>query len=241
VDDLETDYAFPTRRWLRCNFVVSADGAASLDGSSEQLSGPPDKRVFGLLRALCDAVVVGGGTARAEDYQPVRIGPRRAEIRSRHGLSACPPIIVVTRSLDLDLAKPLFTQAQTPTIVVTSSTVPPARLAAARAVCDVIVHDGDVDLGLMLEQLTDRGLGRLLCEGGPDLFGDLLRQGLVDELCLTVSPTLVGSLSEHRLTGSRPLLRPLSATLAGSRTDGNFLFLRYLVDRQCGPARSSSV
>ncbi|MDX6230266.1 MAG: hypothetical protein QOI76_3656 [Frankiales bacterium] len=234
MDDLETAYAYPSDRWLRCNFVVSADGAASLDGSSEQLSGAPDKRVFGILRALCDVVVVGAGTARAEDYQPVRIGPRRAEIRARHGLSACPPIAVVTRTLDLDLTRPLFTQAQARTIVVTSSAVPDRRLDEARTVADVIVQD---DLAGLPQQLAERGLGRVLCEGGPELFGDLLRAELVDELCLTVSPQLVGSLSEHRLTGSTALPRPLSLTLAGSRTDENFLFLRYLVDRQLGPSR----
>ncbi|MDX6212689.1 MAG: hypothetical protein QOF82_1776 [Frankiales bacterium] len=228
MDDLETAYAYPSERWLRCNFVVSPDGAASLDGGSERLSGPPDKRLFGMLRALCDVVLVGAGTARAEDYQPVRIGDRRAEIRARHGLSACPPIAVVTRTLDLDLTKPLFTQAQARTIIVTSSAVPVARLAEAREVADVIVHD---DLGSVPQQLAELGLGRVLCEGGPGLFGDLLRLGLVDELCLTVSPTLVGSLSEHRLTGSTPLPQPLSLTLAGSRTEEDFVFLRYLVQR----------
>jgi riboflavin biosynthesis pyrimidine reductase len=231
VDHLELLYAYPSDRWLRANFVVSPDGVASLDGGSERLSGQPDKRVFGMLRALCDVVLVGAGTARSEDYQPVRIGPVRAEIRARHGLSAAPPIAVVTRSLDLDLTKPLFTQAQATTVVVTSTAVPASRLAAAREVADVIVLEGELSLPAMVEQLAARGLGRVLCEGGPDLFGDLLRAGLVDELCLTVSPLLVGSLSEHRLTGSTPLPQPLSLTLAGSRTEENFLFLRYLVDR----------
>jgi riboflavin biosynthesis pyrimidine reductase len=230
VDDLETVYAYPSDRWLRANFVISPDGAASLNGGSELLSGQPDKRVFGMLRALCDVVLVGAGTARSEDYQPVRIGPVRAEIRARHGLSAAPPIAVVTRTLDLDLTRPLFTEAQARTLVVTSSAVPVSRLDEARAVADVIVLDDEISLPAMVDVLAERGLGRVLCEGGPDLFGDLLRAGLVDELCLTVSPQLVGSLSEHRLTGSAPLPRPLSLTLAGSRTEENFLFLRYLVD-----------
>jgi riboflavin biosynthesis pyrimidine reductase len=231
TDDLETAYAYPpgSDRWVRANMVVSVDGAASLDEQSATLSGAPDKKVFGMLRALCDVVLVGAGTARAEDYQPVRIGPVRAEIRARLGLSASPPIAVVTRTLDLDLAKPLFTEAATRTIVVTTSSVPLARLDEAREVADVIVHDGEIDLALLLDQLADRGLHRVLSEGGPGLLSDLLRAAVVDELCLTVSPTLAGSTTERRLTGDLP--QPLALSLVGTRADEDFVFLRYLVVR----------
>lgn len=228
MDDLERDYAYPDGRWVRLNMVSSVDGAASLDGGSRELSGAPDMRVFGMLRALCDVIVVGAGTVRAEDYKPVRIGPRRAEIRARHGLSPCPPIAVVTSSLDLDLSRPLFTEAQARTIVVTSAT-DPVRLREAGEVADVIVHDGAVDLGLLLDQLASRGLRRVLCEGGPALLTDLLQAGRADELCLTVSPQLVGRDDTRRLTTG--LSAPICLTLAGTRTDEDFLFLRYRVQR----------
>jgi riboflavin-specific deaminase-like protein len=228
VDQLESDYAYPDGRWVRLNMVSSVDGAASLDGGSRELSGEPDMRVFGMLRALCDVIVVGAGTVRAEDYQPVRIGPRRAEIRSRHGLSPCPPIAVVTSSLDVDLTRPLFTEAQARTIVVTSST-DPVRTAEAREVADVIVHDGSVDLALLLDQLASRGLHHVLCEGGPALLTHLLEGGLADELCLTVSPQLVGRDDTRRLTTGLDV--PVPLTLTGTRTDDDFLFLRYRVRR----------
>ncbi|BEP16198.1 pyrimidine reductase family protein [Acidothermaceae bacterium B102] len=229
--DLETAYAYPpgTDRWVRANMVVSVDGSASLDHQSATLSGTGDKKVFGLLRALCDVILVGAGTARIEEYAAVRIGPTRAEIRDRHGLSASPPIAVVTRTLDLDLTKPLFTQAAARTIVVTTSSVPSSRLAAAREVADVIVHDGEIDLARLLDQLADRGLRRVLTEGGPALLGDLLSAGLVDELCLTISPTMVGDPGEKRLTGRLP--EPLALELVGTISDAGFVFLRYLVRR----------
>jgi riboflavin biosynthesis pyrimidine reductase len=208
--------------------VSSVDGAASLDGGSRALYGEHDMRVFGVLRALCDVILVGAGTVRAEDYKPVRIGPRRAAIRARHHLSPCPPIAVVTASLDLDLSRPLFTQAEARTVVVTTAT-DPVRLTAARAVADVIVHDGEVDLALLLDQLSDRGLEHVLCEGGPRLLSDLLRADLADELCLTISPQLVGRDDVRTLTTGLPSPVPLS--LAGSRTDEDFLFLRYLARR----------
>ena len=50
--------------WLRVNFVTSLDGAVTLDGYSAGLSGPADKRVFGILRMRCDALLVGAGTLR---------------------------------------------------------------------------------------------------------------------------------------------------------------------------------
>ena len=70
---------------------------------------------------------------------------------------------------------------------------------------------------------------RVLTEGGPALLSDLLAAGLVDELCLTVSPTIVGSGRERRLTDD--LLEPVNLELAGAVVAGGFVFLRYLVRR----------
>ena len=237
MDDLERDYAYPEGRWVRANMVSSVDGAASLDGGSRSLSGPPDMRVFGVLRALCDVILVGGGTVRAEDYKPVRIGPTRAAIRARHRLAPCPPIAVLSRTLNLDLAGQLFTQAEARTIVITTCT-DEARLAAARAVADVIVHEDTVDLGLLLDQLAERQLEHVLCEGGPSLLTDLLAADLVDELCLTCSPQLVARDDVRRLTTS--LETPVQLSLAGCRTEDEFVFLRYLVRRQLGSPSSPS-
>ena len=68
------------------------------------------------------------------------------------------------------------------------------RRAALEAVADVVVAgDDEVDLPLGMAALHDRGLRRLLCEGGPTLLTALLRAGLVDELCLTTAPVLLGA------------------------------------------------
>ena len=63
-------YAYPRARWLRANFVASADGAAYIDGRSGGLSADGDMRIFGILRVLADVVLVGAGTAR--DHPGVR-------------------------------------------------------------------------------------------------------------------------------------------------------------------------
>jgi riboflavin biosynthesis pyrimidine reductase len=219
-------YRYPADRWLRVNFVQSADGAATADGLSGGLSSAGDKRVFGILRVLADVIVAGSGTVKAENYKPARARPALAGLRT--GRSAAAPIAVVTRSLDLDLGSPLYTEAapESRTIVITCAAADAGRRAAAAKVADVIVAGDDtVDLGAAVAALADRGLHRVLAEGGPHLFGDLDEAGLVNELCLSVSPTLAGPGAGRIITGAGSPARPL--TLHQVIADDSFLFCRY--------------
>ena len=235
LDDFELAelYVYPRARWLRANMVSSADGAGFLDGRSAGLSSPADTRLFGLLRALADVVLVGAGTVRTEQYKPAR---RRAALASlRAGRTATPPIALVSRSLELDLGTPLFTDAppDARTIVITCTASPADRRAAVARVADVIVA-GDlvVDLGEGVAALRDRGLGRVLCEGGPHLLGEVAAAGLLDELCLTISPLLAGP-GPFRITAGAPFpARPM--TLAHVVEADSFLFCRYLARADVG-------
>ena len=89
--------------------VASADGFATVEGLSEGLSGPVDKRVFSLLRVLADVVLVGAGTARAERYRGARVPERFADLRVSLGQLPQPPIAIVSRHLTFDLDAPVFT------------------------------------------------------------------------------------------------------------------------------------
>jgi riboflavin biosynthesis pyrimidine reductase len=225
-------YAYPRERWLRANFVSSADGAAYIDGRSAGLSSPDDKRIFGLLRVLADVVLVGAGTARAEEYKPARRRPSLASLRE--GRPETPSIALVTRTLGLNLASPLFTETppDARTIVITCEGSDPELRAETAKVADVIVAgDETVDLQQALRALEDRGLGRVLCEGGPQLFGDLSAADLVDELCLSLSPTLAGPGAGRIISGQHADARPMTLehVLAG---DDGFLFFRYLAQEQ---------
>ncbi|MEU7755982.1 pyrimidine reductase family protein [Micromonospora sp. NPDC049101] len=176
---------------LRVNFVTSLDGAVSVAGYSAGLSGEPDKRVFGLLRMVCDALVVAAGTLRHEAYRAVRLNERRRAWRRDHGLTDYPTLVVVSAALDLDPAQAAFADAPTRPIVLTHADAePPPGLTD---VADLLrCGTGRVDLAAGLAELHRRGLTQLLCEGGPHLFGALAAADLVDELCLTVSPLLAG-------------------------------------------------
>jgi riboflavin biosynthesis pyrimidine reductase len=75
--------------------------------------------------------------------------------------------------------------------------------------------------------LTDRGFRRVLCEGGPQLLSDLVLAGLVDELCLTVSPQLAGP-GRAGMTGGSPWSETRGWSLASVLEEDGELFLRYL-------------
>ena len=172
--------------YVRGGFVVSVDGSAVVDGGSRALSGPADRAVFRTLRAVCDVILVGAGTTRAEDYGTIRLLDDGRAWRAARDLPPLPRVAVVSRSLDIDER---VYDGPRPLVV----TCRAADTGAVQDRADVIVAgDDDVDLRSALDQLAGIGLRRVLCEGGPSLFADLVAADLVDELCLTTSPLLVG-------------------------------------------------
>lgn len=227
--DLYDAYAVPDGRvHVRANFVTSLDGASTLAGVSEGLSGPADKRVFGVLRTLADVVLVGAGTARAEGYGPVKQGEQRRAWRLAHGRSAVPPVAVVSGSLSLDPSSELFTAATARPLVYTCDAAPGDRRRALEHVADVVVAgDRTVDVEEVVADLAVRGLRRVLCEGGPTLLAELVATDLLDELCLTVAPLLVGA-GERALTGDYALAVPMRMRPAHVLTGDGFLFLRHV-------------
>ena len=228
------DLGAPPARWLRANMVESMDGAATVDGRSGGLSGAADERVFAMLRALADVILVGAGTARAEGYGPVR--PESEGLRwawLRDGRPPSPPIAVLTRRLDLDPGSPLLTGAppHARTIVITTGSAPAGRRAAVARTAEVIVAgEASVDLMAAVDALAERGHQRISCEGGPHLLAQLAGAGLLDELCLTVSPVLAGPGAGRIVTGGLPMPGggPQRFVLAHAVTDEDYLLCRYV-------------
>lgn len=229
--ELEEIYAYPPeldRPWVQVNFVSSADGAATASGRSGGLSSPADKKIFALGRDLADVVLVGSGTAVVEGYRGVRRTEVRAERRSRLGLSAVPPVAVVTGRCSIGPQTPLVADTLVPPIVLTTEAAPAGcRDELAEAGADVVVvGEKTVDLRRALAALAERGLHRVCCEGGPHLFGELIAEDLVDQLCLTLSPLLTGG-DAPRIAGVAAPPEPLRLDLASVLTDDGFLMLRY--------------
>jgi riboflavin biosynthesis pyrimidine reductase len=216
IVDLRKAYAVAAERHVRVNFASSADGAATVDGKSRGLSSDADRELFHLLRAMSDVVLVGAGTARAENYG----GAREAD-------GHIPPVAVVSRSLAFDTTSRLFTDTQVPPIVITCADAPGDRRKALDGIADVVVAGTDtVDVTSALDQLADRGLKHVICEGGPHLFGWLAAARALDELDLSLAPLLAGGRAGRIIAGvETQLADPLR--LVHVLEDEGHLFLRY--------------
>ena len=222
-------YQLPPGRSVRVNFVVSLDGAVTVGGRSEGLGSPGDRRIFRLLRALADVVLVGHGTAAAEGYRPITPDSSVGRLRASLGRPATAPIAVVSREASLDPTSDLVTRAVSPTILVTCAAADPVRREAltAAGVQVLVCGDDEVDLPAAVDALAGLGLEQLLCEGGPRLLRAALRAGIVDELDLSIAPALVGS-GEPRLLGE-PLEDAVRLDLQQLLEEDGMLFTRYAV------------
>lgn len=186
VDD---DYPWPSGPWVRALFVMALDGAAAgPDGRSGSISGPADRRVLGAVRRWSDAVVVGAATMRAERYNPMKVSEAVAAERLAAGQQAAPRLVIVSASLDLPWSDPAYSESMLPPLIVTVASAPAEARARVPSTCEVLVAPGErVDPVWLREQLVDRGMERIVCEGGRALLADFARAGAVDEWALTVS------------------------------------------------------
>jgi riboflavin biosynthesis pyrimidine reductase len=216
--DVAVAYAHPQGA-VRANMVASADGAATFDSRSGALSSRADRKLFLTLRKYADVVLVGASTVRVEGY-----GPARGE--------GAPPIAVVSGSLDLDPTTRFFTEAVARPIVVTTEDADRERMQTLSAVADVITAGTvRVDMAKAIDVLADRGMNRVLTEGGPALLAELVAANRLDELCLTAAPVLTLGHAK-RITDAPPLDDPAGMELLHVLLDEeSSLFLRYRVNR----------
>ncbi len=227
-DEVRDAYPWPAdERWVRAMMVTTLDGAAAgPDGLSGSISSAVDKAVFNAVRRLAAAVLVGAGTIRAEDYGPMRAKPEDADARSAAGLAPAPVLAIVTGSLDLDFESELFTDSTMRPLVITGSDPDPDRATAARVHGDLVVcPEEKPSAATILRVLEERGLLRIVCEGGPTLLESLVADDLLDEADITVSPTFAGTARTPRTSGLESVA---GLELAHVLHAESFLMCRYL-------------
>ena len=212
------------------NMVSSLDGGATVDGVSKGLGGPGDRAVFVALRAQADAVLVGAGTARTEQYRMPRTPPETlARQRSDRGQHPAPALVVISASLDFDDALPFLGESASgaePPIILTVRSAPADRRRALSGRCAVIdAGDDAVEPRAALDALWALGHRVVLCEGGPRLLGTMIADGVVDEWNQTIAPLLVGGEAPRIITGPAPAGRPF--TLVRLLRDESHLFASY--------------
>lgn len=233
VDPLEAYLAAPrpdppVRPWVVVGMVSSLDGATAVEGRSGPLGGPADREVFRAVRALADVVLVAAGTARAEDYGPVRLSEAARAARVAAGRSPGPPrLAVVTASLDLDVGR--LAGDGPPPLVLTTEDADPARRVDIEAHAEVrSLGRGRVDLGAALAALHDDGARVVVCEGGPTLNAGLVEADLVDEWCVTVAPAVVGGASHRVVHGAADVAQHGDLELAQLLEADGVLFGRWI-------------
>lgn len=238
----------PGRPWVVAGMVSSADGASALDGTSGGLGNRTDRLVLRAVRAIADVILVGAATVRAERYgvpgrrpeQPA--GPDPGGSGSGRGLGDRPRLAIVTASCDLPASLPCFGDPHHRPLVLTGRADPVGGGEPGTARCAVLEDHAEVvrvgatprpDVRAVIGALGDRGARVVVCEGGPSLLGQLVAADLVDELCLTVAPLLVGG-EARRIAAGPEVAPPVALALTRVLESEGYLFLRYA--RPVGPS-----
>jgi 5-amino-6-(5-phosphoribosylamino)uracil reductase len=221
---------------------MSIDGYLDSAGAARlRLSNAADFDRVDAERARCDAILVGAATVRSDNPRLlVRSAGRRAERQAR-GLPPSPVKVTLTRRGDLPAGADFFTTGCADKLVYCPA--PAATRTRDRlGTVATVVGTGpgkDVDVAGIAEDLSGRGVNRLMVEGGGSVLTQFLTADLADELHLVVAPLFVGDSRAPRLVGDGrfPWTADRRATLAGVRQIGDVVLLRYaLSERFCAEA-----
>jgi len=216
----------PGRPWVMLNMIASLDGATALDGLSGGLGGPCDRAVLAALRACCDWILVASGTANAERYRMPKGNPAARTHRLQKQQTAAPRLAIVTASGKLDPTIPaLANEGQPRPLVISGTLADAARLSALNAEI-VRLPMPKPQPQAVLQTFHERGATVVLCEGGPTWNGQMLRAGVVDEMCISISPILVGG-DSPRVVAAAPQTTVRKMRLRRLLTEDGLLFARY--------------
>jgi riboflavin biosynthesis pyrimidine reductase len=216
--------------WTAVCMVSSVDGAVAVDGRSGGLGGRADLLALARLRASNDVSVVGASTVRQEGYGPPTGGAQRRADRADRGLRPAPRLAIVSGSGRLDPDHAVFGDRDEPPLLFVPRGADPDALAALEDRAEVHQLEAEgMRADLVVDALAAMGLRRILCEGGPQLNQAMLAADLVDEVFLTLAPTLVGGPASRIVAGDEEHVRDLHLVSAFEH-EGDLL-LRYRHDR----------
>lgn len=213
-------------------YAMSANGATTIGTSSHGIGDELDFALLNHARQWSDCVLVGAETIRRENYFGVRSSPALAAAREYRGQAPVPPIVTLSRSLDLDPDSQFFRDTAVPPLILTPPDPAPApeRAAAAAALTAAGGEVQEVDTAspaAVLAELHRRGFEKILVEGGFRLFAQFYRAELFDVVYATVAPLLLPAAPSRPDTfPARPLHLDSAVTTADS-----MVFLRYRAAR----------
>ena len=212
---------------LSCS--VSMDGYIASAASRLLLSNEADFDRVDAIRASCDAILVGATTVRTDNPRLLVRSEARRDERTARGLAPSPMKVTVTRQAELDASADFFTAGAVEKLVYCAR----SRVGDARArlgpVATVVDGGHTVEMRRLGNDLSARGVERLLVEGGGNVHTQFLTDDLVDELQLVIAPVFVGDSQAPRFVrdGCFPWNPARRATLADVRQLGDVVLLRY--------------
>ncbi len=214
---------------------VSMDGYLD-DGGRHRLllSNDLDFERVDALRASSDAILVGAGTVRSDDPRLLVRSASLRELRVAAGLSPTPVRVTVTASGAIDPASLIFSSADAETLVYCATPATEALRSRIGRANPVVEAGRRPSMRSVSEDLFDRGIRRLMVEGGGDVLTQFLTGGLADELQLAIAPVFVGDSRGRRFVGEGrfPWQHGGRANLVETRAVGDVAVLRYaLSDR----------
>ena len=218
---------------------VSLDGY--LDAATQErlvLSNPADLERVDQVRAECDAILVGAATVRNDNPRLLVRATSLRQGRRARGVPEHPTKVTITGSGHLDACSNFFTTGDNEKLVYAASRAVPELRCRLGPVATVVDGGQRVDLSTVVEDLHDRGVRRLMVEGGGQVHTQLLTADLADELHLVVAPFFVGDPRGRRFVGDGPF--PWNpdrrAELVDVRRIGDVVLLRYALSSRFGTA-----
>jgi 5-amino-6-(5-phosphoribosylamino)uracil reductase len=225
-----------SRPYVLLSCAMSIDGYID-DATAERLllSNDADLDRIDAVRAGCDAIMVGAATVRRDDPRLLVRSERRRAERVAQGLPPCPVKVTVTASGDLDPAARFFTMGDGMKLVYCPSGVADKTRERVGAVATVVDTGDPVTPGAVLADLSGRGVGRLMVEGGGTLHCQFLTAGVADELHLVVAPFFVGDRRAPRFVGDGhfPWHPGRRARVVEVRQIGDVVLTRYALSDRC--------
>jgi 5-amino-6-(5-phosphoribosylamino)uracil reductase len=181
------------------------------------------------VRASCDAILVGAATVRNDNPRLLVRSAARRDARLARGLRSTPIKVTVTRHAHLDACANFFATGDTQKVVYCASDAVVRAQQRLSAVATVVDGGQPVDMHRVSEDLYERGVHRLMVEGGGTVHTQFLTADLADELHLVVAPFFVGDSRARRFVddGRFPWNPRRRATLAEVRQIGDVVLLRY--------------
>ncbi|WP_324290761.1 RibD family protein [Streptomyces sp. H27-S2] len=218
------------RPYVLLSAATSVDGCID-DTSTTRLllSNAEDFDRVDQVRAESDAILIGAATMRSDNPRLLVNSEERRAARLAAGKPACPLKVTVSASGDLDAGLKFWHHGGDKLAYTTDAGEEKLREELS-GLADVVSTGPVIDFGAILDDLGDRGVERLMVEGGGRIHTAFLSQGLADEIHLVIAPLVVGDADAPRFLN--PAAYPGGSTrrmrLAEARALGDVVLLRYL-------------